>query len=302
MEDEKKLKDIFRDIRRLSWPIKTFLILIMLFCIFGVVVLFWATLIITLSSLAQFYKGYVESLGFNFRTPFGFFLLFFLLFIVLPSYLWWLYRRRINLYFVVALSIILFIIIFGICFVNESYISELPQDLQWQISEVEEHNKFQESQNCSITKLRCESSQGKKNFVIDDEIYCTFTTNENCSYKLGNISLVRFYLNNESQIREEIHTAPSQGYLNFRIEETLHQIVVYPNFYNSSGDKLSAYYLFISPYNKYSLGDYNQKESKERYDKIFLLSTIISIGLFSSIVAMNNLKQLLEKKSKEIAK
>ncbi|MGV8152612.1 MAG: hypothetical protein ACP5OG_06015 [Candidatus Nanoarchaeia archaeon] len=253
------------------------------------VILGWFGLNLELISL--FYKSFIKPLGFNLKTPSMFFVMFGLGF-VLPLFMLIPKLRKTNKYFKLATYLILFLLIFGICFINESYKPELPQSLIWTISYKGDHPRFSNSPNCSISKLECKSVQDKKNFVIDDEIVCTFRVNENCTFELKNTEITKFLLNNESQLTTNYPSQPSMGYFKFKVEENLHQIVVYPNFYNES-EKLYTYFIFISLYNKYSLQDYNEKLTKERYEKSFLLISLISLSLVSVIVAMNNLKQLL---------
>ena len=217
----------------------------------------------------QFFYEILTPLGFNFATP----LRFFIFFTIVMSgllYFFWLIKLRykieiifLNSYFILSIFIIGFLIIFGFCFVNEIYKPELPMNITWSILEIKDQNLFSSDKNCSISYLSCQSSQRKKNFVIDDEIYCIFNTNENCSYQLKSLSIVKFYLNNNSQINENISVVSNQGYYNFRVEDNLKSLFIYPEFYNKSGKKLYSIYGFIPLYNKYTIQDYNQKQDKD---------------------------------------
>ncbi len=102
------------------------------------------------------------------------------------------------------------------------------------------------------------------------------------------------YLNGTT-VPDEEKGSSSVGYYEFNVDKDLEGIWFYPVFFLNNSEESNVFYSYISLANKYSLQDYNQKITKENYDKIFLLITIFSISIFSTLVAMNNLKQLLHK-------
>ena len=69
---------------------------------------------------------------------------------------------------------------------------------------------------------------------------------------------------------------------------------VIPYFKLSDNSTVSPFYVYLEFEDVYSDEEYNKRMS----DKASLLIALISLSVFSVIIAMNNLKQLLKKEEK----
>lgn len=291
---KKELKPIIKSIKKfyfkqsrlskfLFW---TFLILLTVYA--GILILAWLGMGISIFSL--FYNNFLKTLGFDLKTPFLLFVLIAGVTIPITIFL----LRKTNKFVIIAFYLMLFLFIFGVCLINQIYTPELPSEIPWRVINQEDNKLFWATPNCSISKLNCKSFQDKENFVIGDEILCSFDINRSCSLPLKKVSIIKFLLNNETILEDEGEVTPDQSYLKFEVDERVYEIAVYPEFYNNS-EPLYAFTSSIELNNKYSPEDYNQKKIKERYEKTALLISLISLSLLSVTIAMNNLRQLSKK-------
>lgn len=288
LEKNKKIEYIFS------------LIFIFWIIITGILGLYVWGLLINIFSRSFFYE-IINPLAFNLKTPWKYFLVFFFfitffsgIYIVIKTILK--KEVKIDYYLLFGIYIFIFLLIFGISFIKQSYGSEFTNNLSWQSYSENDTRIFLNTASCSISPLNCNSLGHYNKFVIGDEIYCTFEVNENCSFILNSIDIEKKYFNNDTIEKQNIPTINSGGRIFFPLEDNLRYISINPQFIESNiKNNISFFYLYIYTRDRYTLDEYHQKE----YEKTFLIITLISISLFSTIVAMNNLKQLLEKNRKD---
>ena len=188
----KFIRKFKKDFKEASFKDRVLTIIgVIMFILFIVIIPFtifiWGFLIN--SVISKFFDEIVIPLGFNFKKPIIYYG-FFILFTVLIYSIYWLIQSRggnikikINSYLIASIFIIGFLIIFGLCFINQNYKTDIPLNISWQVSNITEWSNFQKNSNCTISFLECKSSQNKDSFVIGDRIYCVYTVNENCTYK-----------------------------------------------------------------------------------------------------------------------
>ena len=277
-----------------------YLMLLIFFAIFfiGIILLGLYTFGFMIKFLSlSFFNDIIKPLAFDLVTPWAYFLSFvFISIMFVLGYAEIKIRKKtpINVYFIAGIYIFAFLLIFGFSFISQSYGSEFTKGFIWNTYPSNETNEFINNPNCSISRLNCNSIGHYNKFVIDDELYCQFELNPKCPFELTSLDLDKKYFNNNTIIKEEINTINSSGTINFILDSDLRYLFLVPQFtkINSPTD-ISLFHMYIYTRDRYTLEEYHQKEN----EKAFLIVTVLSIALFSTIVAMNNLKQLLEKKN-----
>lgn len=262
--------------------------------IFASVYFLYILVVFSSFSLSSIYNNYLEPLGFDYASPFQSFLLLFLLELVIFSILPLVFKRKINWYLFSTLAIILFLFIFGLSFITFSYKIDLPSSPYWDIQDLNESNELI-SQDCNFSRLDCKSVWDKQYFVSGDEVYCQFVLSDGCDVVLKDFFDVRkVYLNSKNESKIPVSLTEKQVVFQIEIERELKALWVIPYF--SLGNKtISPFYLYWEFENVYSEEEYNRKQS----EKTSLLIALISLSIFSSVTAMNSLKQMLERNFKE---
>jgi len=278
---KKKIIEFIDEFKKLNLFLKIVAITILFsYLVFGVIFVFMSKFLFEF-----FYSNYINSLGFDIKTPLYLFvgLSFFFL---LPLLLF--FKKKTNVYFAMGCFVFLFLIIFGFSFINQSYQSDLPINGRWNYESNNRYVKdFLSNPSCSISKLICNSD--KKYFVLEESVKCYFVVNETCPFSFDFLEIHYNFLNDSVG-----NTRGNSEYFEFNVNRNVTDMWIRPYFLFNNSSKYTFYYN-IHLANKYNLEEYNQKQTKENYDKIFLLITLFSLSLFTTIIAMNNLKQLLHK-------
>lgn len=161
----------------------------------------------------------------------------------------------------------------------------------WKISSENDFNLLINTQGCNFSKLDCRSVRDKIYYVDGDEVYCQFGLPDDCNFNISTFEVKKIFLNSKNE--SVILTSPSDKSVSFqvKVEKNLKAIWVDPYF--ETGEKeISPFYIYWEFENVYSEEEYNKKQS----EKVSLTIALLSLSIFSSIVAVNNFKQLLNKK------
>jgi hypothetical protein len=304
VEEDSFYKKIIHAFKELSPNVKISFVIILIVAVVGIIfdVFMWGKIFIQAKS--YFIENYWQPLGFDFTHPMLIFISFSVTISVLLGITFLIWKKLnkekekhfLNKFIVFGIFLLLFIIVFGICLVSQSYSSKLPGNFTWYYSASDNNKALLEESNCQIDFLKCFNLDGNDDFVIGNEIRCSSSWLEgNCSAMFSSLKITKYYPQNN--FTEESKDIKDKYFVyNFIVEENLRSIDFKPTFKLSNDSLISPYTAKISLQDKYFIEQYKEDKSKERYEKVFFLFTIISIGFLSTIVAMNNLKQLMEKK------
>lgn len=269
---------------------------IILFLILTILLGFYSWIVIFKVYTSLFIDNIIKPLSFDLKTPFIFFFFILLLTLVIciicsliQEHIF--KRKPKNNYHWIIFSFLIFafLIIFGLCFISQTYGGEFSQDLPWNYHNKNDWDLFKNNPNCSISKLKCSSKYN--NFVIEEEVECVFDYNLACPIKLNYVVSHKVYKNNNTPF--ESFFSPGRGVINFNVNENIEKISLNILILkNSSSNPMPLVYRDILISDKYTREEYHQKE----HNKAFAIITLISISLFSTIIAMNNLRQLIEEK------
>jgi len=283
-----KIKSIIKRFKSLNNFNKLLWICIVLAWLFYLILIPYFIFIFISFSAQTTYTKLLEPLGLDFQGPIQTFYLWALLLgtILLVNFT---IKKRINVYLWASIFLSVFLIIFGLSFIGETYSSDLPASIYWKpYSGINYLNE----ENCSYTRLDCMSVKDKINFVEGDEVYCTFEINESCSFWISDFNVNKNYLNSKNFTPLEADISKNLAVFRFEVEKSLQSLWVHP--YISNGSYLdSPFWALLELDDVYSDEEYlSLKQSKS-----LAIITLISISLFSTFVAMNNLKQLIERKN-----
>ncbi|MGD9276805.1 MAG: hypothetical protein PVJ67_06560 [Candidatus Pacearchaeota archaeon] len=257
-----------------------------LFFVFAGLMSAYLIFLVSSFSLKSIYSSYLEPLGFDYSSPLGYFSIFFSL-EFLGFWIYYLFKRKINWYLFSVLAIILFLLIFGLSFITSSYKVDLPSSQYWKIVNNSETNMLV---NCNFSRLDCTSVRDKQYFVDGDEVYCSFGLSKECDASLMNITEVKkIYLNSEKEPRINLSIVENHANFEIKIEKGLKALWVIP-YYSTNEKIISPFNIYWEFENIYSEEEYNKRQA----EKSSFLIALISLSIFSSIIAMNNLKQLIK--------
>lgn len=290
-----KVKNSYKKNKPLFVVRSIFFVFLLITIMLGIYI--WGVLIKIFS--INFFYDLINPLAFDLNKPWNYFLFFVLITaVIIVVYILFMSAAnkeiKPNFFLISGVYIFAFLLIFGVAFISQSYGSEFVNDLSWNIYSWNDSDEFLKNPDCSISKLNCNSLGHFNKFVIGDEIYCKFLVNESCPFVLTSLDVEKGYFNNDTTDKKEISTSNLRGIVNFELEDNLRYIFINPQFLkeNSFSD-VSLFWIYVYTRDRYTLEDYHQKER----EKAFLIITLISISLFSTIVAMNNLKQLVKRKN-----
>ncbi len=237
-------------------------------------------------SFQNTYINFLEPLGLDFKTPWKTFSLLALIPGAIFSVIL-IIKKKINIYFWISIFLFLFLLIFGLSFIAETYDSDLPASIYWRPIQ---GTNYLNQENCPYSRLDCKSVKDKINFVEGDEVYCTFEINDSCSFWISDFKVDKNYLNLKNFTPLEADVGKNLAVFRFEVEKSLESIWVYPYISNGS-HSYGSFWTLLELDEVYSDEEYFSLKQA----KALVITTLISISLFSTIVAMNNLKQLLKK-------
>jgi len=269
------------------------IILVFLLLVLLVVTFFigWVIFIFYKISLSSLLNGLIIPLGFNLQSPLTYLSLI-SFGLALGIAVFTLFKIKINWYLVSTIFLTAILLIYGLSFINETYSKDLPVNLTANILSENDYNILK-NHSCSFPLLTCHSRPNRETFVIDKQLVCTFQLSEQCNHSLDKLIVVKYYTNPSNISREEKYATDNYFYLEIPIDENLEGVLIRPSFENKENllqFPEPAHYL-ISLTQKYSSEEYNQRKK----DKLLLIISLFSLSIFSSVVAVNNLKQILKK-------
>lgn len=272
---------------------KIFVIIGAVTSVFYLLLLTYMLVLLLFFSANHVYSILLSPLGLDFGTPsqvFGIFLAFIILFFGV----FMMVTGKINIYLLFGVLISTALIVFGISFIGEAYGMDLPGSFKWDLFN-NANESFLLREYCNFTRLDCRSVTDKINYVEGDEVYCDFSINKNCSFYLSDFEVEISYLNmdNKSPINVSLSSKDHRAIFNFEVKKNMEGIWVTPEITNGTMTNL-PFWKFMELNEIYSDEEYrSMKQSKAA-----AIITLVSISLFSTFVALNNFKQLIEKPKK----
>ncbi len=282
-ENLKKGWDYFR---KRSISVKILLVVAVLFLVFYTLLIGIAWASTGFLSIKIFITNFINPLGLDLKTPFSMTILFWICIAPILLIIYPFAKRKVNWYLVLTIYLLIFLVVFGVSITNQSYPYDLPRSYTWTFA----NQSFSQEFSCAISFLECKSATNKNNFVVNDQVICNFSFGTACNYKFDNFKTYKAYLNSTDTSIDYPYN--NMGTVVFDITDNLRFVQVSPYFSVNNSESENIYSI-ITLFDKYSDSDYNQRKQ----NKAVLLITIISAILFSTIIAMNNLRQLMEKRS-----
>jgi len=282
----KKLEELFKRFKSFNITRKVIWILAILFILAYILIVGYVFFLYVVFSAKTTVSTLLDPLGLDFKRPLQTFILWgtilLLVFVIDIAR-----AKKTNFYLWGSIFISLALIIFGASFIGEAYGSNLPSSIPWTPHQ-ETSSLIKE--NCPFSRLDCKSVRDKRNYVEGDEAYCTFSISENCSFKISNFKVDKIYLNQEGTTPINVTMGDNFATFKFSIEKSLKSIWVNPKISNGTYSE-DPFYIYM---------EFNEVYSDEEYlslmqSKSLVLITLISISLFSSFVAMNNLRQIIRR-------
>lgn len=124
MGDYYNIKERFKEFLKQSIPKKIITILVILSIVLYTFLIVYSMIVLSTFSLKSIYLDYMTSLGFDYKSPLNYFLMLMTPLIIISGIFYFL--GKINWSVVSAITLIIFLIIFGLSFINESYKKIFP--------------------------------------------------------------------------------------------------------------------------------------------------------------------------------
>ncbi len=202
-------------------------------------------------------------------------------------------KKKFNVWVILTICLIIFVILSGMGLISEEYKSKLPLNAKYKL--YDDTNKIELPK---ISLIYCESKSGYTDFVKGDIIDCGFTINYTNAPNL-NLSYieVRQYLfsnNTLNTIYEVEWASPHQKKnahpridLNKNKEENYADITIYVEFRSKTRSYTGYYYKIKSPILQKEEYDAREKQ------KISLILALLSFASFSIIIGVKNFRDLV---------
>lgn len=206
---------------------------------------------------------------------------------------------KMNLWFILSISIILTSVIFSFSFYDS--FTNYPFPIQGKITPSSDLSR-EILNNSTKSGIYIDCDNGVKNereYIQGKTVYCNFLI----EYKSGNFSSLKkievlYFLDNKTNFRKfqnyslnDIENNETRTQVPVEIIEDFNQAIIYVYFENNE-KQIQIGRVYLKPEKILTQEQYEQKRS----DSLTLLVALLSIFVLSSVIAINNLRQMFQNK------